>query len=203
MAAWCVCWRFVLLSQVALTPQLTFSVSSSRTTRLSLGERPVFWPEVVARAPELTTCVPGSYLSACDGGSQHAAAQHTAANDGLALPEAVDGVEQQQQALASGQGVCCPPQATKKHLNYPFHCTHHLIELRRRQVPEHAARAYAGIHREGTGDQKGGVMALHDDGWCLAASAGKQICSVGRGKESKRQTMAMLLCDCERCELVE
>ncbi len=45
--------------------QISFSVLGSRTTRLSLGERPVLAPDSVASAPELTRCVPGSYCRAC------------------------------------------------------------------------------------------------------------------------------------------
>ena len=43
----------------------SFSEESSRTTRLSLGDRPVLAPERVASAPVEVTNDPLSYLIAC------------------------------------------------------------------------------------------------------------------------------------------
>lgn len=45
--------------------QMSASVSGSRTTRLSLGVRPVLAPDSVASAPLDTRWLPGSYSSAC------------------------------------------------------------------------------------------------------------------------------------------
>ena len=45
--------------------QSSSSVVSSLTTRLSLGDRPVFAPDRVAKAPLAVINVPFSYLIAC------------------------------------------------------------------------------------------------------------------------------------------